>query len=982
MQESVVKGIIVLSAHESALKADLLFTSDPDGEEWNKDKIKQLLSGNNITNGIIPDGIEKALKTFAASKENETTVTIAAGNPPELPVPEEVVWEELPIPDEYSNSAEKVLEAAANPQIERIIFEKIKVKKKVLKKSKIPFAPPKEEIIIVEKKKEVREKVDIDNSVVYKGWTDSGTKIGAITASKPGKPGKDIYGKQILPESDTESAYYHGTGITCEKGVFTAGETGFIRRGSNWIDIIPFKPHTWELKLSKDKVSCYLDFEPGSEGSDFPDVSAIVSEYEKLECDKETMISASLIETALKNSISEKKSLTGFSMTGDFDSFFKIDINEDKTKGTLTVCKGRGKGKLLILKEVGAAIKKSGFKGMNLEKIKKDLLDYYKGNNFELKDYILAEGSLPAKAPDRKIQYKIKFLPDDAYNKIRTRCDSMEKNLLEEIPSGTEFPLSAVEKAALIKKDEEVAVVSEEEKGEGGKDIFGEKHDGLSGDQPDIRILENIKMEKNSIKAEIDGILEILKNENQVILRVRPHQDCKIDVSLSEDMMSAYLNLKKSTGSGIPISLQEVNRIISENNIKKGIKSDQISNAIEKAQKGEDVSGLIIAEGIPPVVPSSYKLKFNIKLATGKKVIIKEDGSADYKTRDDITPVKVGECIAEILKPVQEAKAGWNIAGKELPAEKPVELELEIGENIQEEEIEGAIRLVAKKGGELLYDKKKIDISAIHAISGDVGLKTGNIKYPGDVNISGKVQSGFYVMSGGDVLITENVEAALISSDGNIAIGQGIKGGNKAILRAKKDIHAGFAEYATLLSVKDIKIKNSCLKCNIKCNGKLTLETEKGNLVGGVIKATNGIEAANIGSSTSPATKISFGQNYLVADQIELEEKEIEKLKNRIIKCDISAKDFEENNLSEKLEQTRQEKVKAMKIMEKRSMRLFLLKERFEEHFPGEVKIRGTIFPGVIFECHGRFHEITTEKKGIIIYFDPELGHIQEKPIK
>lgn len=82
------------------------------------------------------------------------------------------------------------------------------------------------------------------------------------------------------------------------------------------------------------------------------------------------------------------------------------------------------------------------------------------------------------------------------------------------------------------------------------------------------------------------------------------------------------------------------------------------------------------------------------------------------------------------------------------------------------------------------------------------------------------------------------------------------------------------------------------------------------------------------------------------------------------------------------LKNTRLQKVKLMKIMEKRGIRLFTLRERFEEHFPSEIKVRGTIYPGVILESHGRYHEITSEKKNLIITFNLQTGKIEETAIK
>ena len=88
---------------------------------------------------------------------------------------------------------------------------------------------------------------------------------------------------------------------------------------------------------------------------------------------------------------------------------------------------------------------------------------------------------------------------------------------------------------------------------------------------------------------------------------------------------------------------------------------------------------------------------------------------------------------------------------------------------------------------------------------------------------------------------------------------------------------------------------------------------------------------------------------------------------------------MEKQGQREKLEQARREKLKLMKIMEKRSLRLFTFREKFEEHFPSEVKVKGTLFPGVVIESHGRYYETKQEKKNVSIMFNLDTGQLEEK---
>ncbi|MBL8968196.1 MAG: DUF342 domain-containing protein, partial [Spirochaetaceae bacterium] len=232
---------------------------------------------------------------------------------------------------------------------------------------------------------------------------------------------------------------------------------------------------------------------------------------------------------------------------------------------------------------------------------------------------------------------------------------------------------------------------------------------------------------------------------------------------------------------------------------------------------------------------------------------------------------------------------------------------------------------------------------------------------------------------GGDAAIAGFVEAALVSSDGGVVVGSGVKGAKRGTIRAKRSIETVFAEQALLLAVEDVKVKSSCVLCNVKTNGGLLVAADKGALVGGIVRARKGVDAAQIGSENGIKTEISFGQDYLVADMIEAEAREIEKLKGLIVRADRTMAELERAGAG--LDQVRQDKVKLVKLLEKRSIRLFDLREKFEEHHPSEVRVRGTIYPGVILESHNRFFEVRSRKTRVVFSFDPQSGRIVERPL-
>jgi uncharacterized protein (DUF342 family) len=301
-------------------------------------------------------------------------------------------------------------------------------------------------------------------------------------------------------------------------------------------------------------------------------------------------------------------------------------------------------------------------------------------------------------------------------------------------------------------------------------------------------------------------------------------------------------------------------------------------------------------------------------------------------------------------------------------------------ETIREEKKENGDRILyAARNGELSFEKNTLSVSLSQKIKGDVGPATGNIRFPGSIVIGGTVLSGYTVISGGDILIGGSVEAALVSADGLIKIVEGIKGAKRGTVRARKTLEASFAEQAIVLAVDDIVFKSSALLCNVKTNGKLVLQGERGALIGGLCRVRKGAEIQTLGSENGAKTQISFGQDYLIMDAIEAEEREIEKVKAMILQADRSMRQLESEGSS--LDKIRQDKLKLIKLLEKRSLRIFEMREKFEEHFPAEIQVRGTVYPGVIIESHNRYHEVRQKKQKVVFTFDPQLGRIVDRPM-
>lgn len=973
-----MKGNLKFEFNNNKTSAELVFSPASDGEEWTEKRIKELLEAEGIKEGIKSDKIKEAEE---AIKKTEKVIRILIAES-EAPVPKSegiYQWQISEIPSDLSTDAERVYKVAFDPEITINRKKNIKVQKKVKQKSKLPFGKAKEEIVTTVQKKMVKEPVAVNPEVLMTGWADSGDILAVRGEAEKGSPGISVFGEEIQGQI---LAFFPGKGIKILNNELIAEYAGFIRKGENWIEIIPFQYNFWIVSLSKDKSTALLKISPDAKNAAIPSSESIIAKAVSLGISQENIISESVISRIIKETVNSESLLENFSLSRDHDSSYSVKASKDIMKGFLNMTKGSGNGKALKLNEVGEEIKKSGFSGLNFSKIKADILTFYKSSSLEMKDYILIEGKPPKEGDEVTFSIECSMMkPNELTDHKEKIKQGYEKRKPPGLKSLDQYPVENCKSIGVLEKEGTAILFTPSKPGSAGKDIFGKVIPGLPGQTPNLIVLENLVRKNDSLITEIDGFFDIYEGEKETVVRVRPLKAELIIIEIADNKMDVYMSIAENGGA--PVTIDEVKEKLVNAGVSKGFKEDILLKAVEASNNGQVLEKLIVASGEAPVEPGTSRLNMNIKVSDDTAVTLRANGSADFKNQDRITAVTKGDVIGVIQSPATEARDGWDVCGAAIKAREAPPLKTEIGKGIKKEETDnGDISLIAELSGELRMEGEKLSINDIHLVKGDVDLKEGNIKFPGSVKISGSVTQGFFIMSGGEVQIAGGVEAALVSASESIIIGQGVVGNGKAILRSKQDIELAFAEQATLLAVGNIKAKNSCLRCKIKCNGKLLLVGDKGNLIGGNTKTTGGIDVGNLGNDKRIKTEVSFGQNYLIQDRIELEEKEVEKIKTQLTKLDLTMHRLEKEGHQPQLKKARLQKVKYLKIMENRGIRLFTLRERFEEHFPSELRIRGTLYPGVILESHGRYHEITSEKKNLIITFNLQTGKIEETPIK
>jgi uncharacterized protein (DUF342 family) len=979
---------ILINARETA--ATLVFTPDSEGLGWDTDAVIKLCGEKRLSPAPNPKSLEPFLaKAGRAKTKDPMEMVLLEGTPPEDPVGETIVWETMAVPGDLAPFKDETLAEAGAPELYRVRTEKIKKERMVKKAGALPFLPAKEEMVVTWEKKEIREKAEVNPEVKDVRYTLKGKKAGTLSPPRPGKPGKSVFGRPLAPAVLGGGEFLLGNGFHREKnGIFT-DLAGFVRIGENWADIVPLAKSAWGVDKGSDGITYFLRFESGDPRFPPPAGADIIAAAKAKGAAGASLVDASVIDEAVAAAVKNNEALEAFPVSLSQEAAAQVDISPDKLEAVLNLRKGIAGGRPLEMRIISQALKDSGVRGFDAEKLRADLKTFMDGPDTELSNYVLVQGKAAARGKDRELTLSVALLEEPG--PVLERIHSLSPARFSS-DGAVIFPMADVTGLALVQKGLKVAEISKSSPGEDGRDVYGAVIPGLPGNDPELQLFRGLEQHGAAITAARDGLLLLRSSPGSFAGQVIDYRDAEVTIHVSGNAMEASADIIRETGAGQPLEKETVLKALAGAGVVKGIDTAAVEAACSLAKAKGGCQGQILASGEPALAKGAPRVKWLLPELRSIELRSIEPRSAEAQAagprageapagkRTKSITVKAGVPLAEIRSGLSEGRPGFDVKGTVLAVENGLHPVVNHDDSVKEIPQGAGVCLSAARSGELTYNGRDLSISTIQDITGDVGPATGNISFSGEVRVGGKIQPGFTVVGGLHVYVDGSAEQALVSAGGKAVIAGGIHGGGKGVVRARNTIETAFAEEATLLAVEDIKVQNGCAGCNIKTNGRLFIASENGKLIGGVCRARHGVNAQDVGSERKKVTEISFGQDYLIKDQIETTERELEKVKAGLRLVDQKIKQAAKTPAS--LTSARSEKVKLLKLLEQLNLKVFTLRERYEEHHDSEVRVRGFVYPGVVMESHDRYYEVHQTRRAVVFYFDRETGRILDKSLE
>ena len=444
--------------------------------------------------------------------------------------------------------------------------------------------------------------------------------------------------------------------------------------------------------------------------------------------------------------------------------------------------------------------------------------------------------------------------------------------------------------------------------------------------------------------------------------------DGSVEITVSKDEMLVMAGFQPPTGSGKPLLLETVRQAVEGARITAGVDWEGIKGCLLTCnEERTDIRDMVIARGKRPVDEVPPFLVLSSRLVSSEKKEEPAGARVDFKELSLFTLVTKGEELA-VLMPKQDGEMGTTVRGSAAAFGKQRNPYPRPGKNTGWDNG----RVIAQCAGRFQLSPDSFWVDEVLDIVGDIDLRVGNIDFPGDVVIRGEIRDGFVVKAGKSILCRGCIGAARVECGGDLVTGQGIVGKEKAQIRVGGAVEAKFLEGCVLDAGGPVRIRTSIMNCTIHTRDRVEMG-DRGIIIGGIIKAQNGVDAVQIGTERGPRTEIHSGIDFRV-------ERKLVWIRDRNIALAFKLRDIESKMKSggkarEVLAPLR-EKIKAAIHQLNESCRALVLD--LDMNDAALVSVRGDVYPGAYIEiCHVSYF-ITRPRRFLSFRLDKATGKVVE----
>lgn len=527
---------------------------------------------------------------------------------------------------------------------------------------------------------------------------------------------------------------------------------------------------------------------------------------------------------------------------------------------------------------------------------------------------------------------------------------------------GLEASKRAVDPACLVEAGHEILSFESIIPGKPGKDVFGRSIPYHTYDKSLPRAGSGIQKSGNKWVAREPGILVL---DGNVLKVLGAKGGSGIHVTVSPNKMFAHLSLDRETMDDYELekAIDAIPALFREMGLLVPASIDDLVTALFNGRQQE----VLALQGIPPQAGADGKLEFLIdpepELPSAETV-----AKMDFKSFSFFKAISKGDKLARIIHP-DPGVPGRDVYGKIIIPEGGKPFQAVLGTNTEYDPKDPFLILASCNGrlnvvGSMpaVVDTLKID---------DVSFKTGNVKFPGSVEIEGNVLDSFAIDAQGDVGIGGVVENGNVVSEGAIVIKGGVVGGGRGLIKSKlSSVTIGYIRNQRIESHSNIIVYNEVFNGQLLARKSILMKSTSHSVIGGHLVAFDAIEIHNSGNDAGTKTILEVGKDFEIEaelirkqDQFKIVRVDHEFLEKKKEQLELIVRWEKGQKPENKLLEQRVKGV--LKVLERLktvlSAEINALESRL--YHPGEccIAIRGTVHPGTLLRYKSKTMAITEE---------------------
>jgi uncharacterized protein (DUF342 family) len=500
--------------------------------------------------------------------------------------------------------------------------------------------------------------------------------------------------------------------------------------------------------------------------------------------------------------------------------------------------------------------------------------------------------------------------------------------------------------------------------GKQGKDVFGKSIPFRSYEQALPEAGRGIRKLENMWVAEEAGVLMLEGNALKII---GPDNLKDVQIKVSDDRMSAHLRIRSGVVDEHEVDrkLKAINSMMVEMGLKAAASFDRIIDALHAGEECD----LLLLEGIPskPGKDGCLRLLVNPEPDLPDPDLV---AKLDFKEFTFFRSIKKGEQLAKV-QPPDPGIPGRDVFGVPVPAVPGGPFRKEPGANTEYSPADKSI-IVASCNGRLSLEDGIPSVVDTLKVE-DVSFKTGNVSFPGSVEVGGNVLDSFVIDAKGDVGIGGVVENAQVVSEGSIVIKGGVVGGSKGLIKSKlSSVTIGYIRNQRIESHSNIVVYNEVFNAQLLACKSILMKSSSHSVVGGYLTAFDCIEVYNSGNGAGAKTFLEVGKDFEVEavlnrkkEQLKVVRADLEFLGAKLEKIQLIVRWKASGKPEIRLLEQRVKGV--MEFLEKVKPALSAEMEALEKKLynpqDSYIYVRGTVYPGTVLKFRDRVIPITEEMR-------------------